>query len=69
MSQPSRTPGPLDALLRWEVSGAPWRVARRTEAGIRVELLTCTGGEVMQVLESADQDLLAYIGTRTASDG
>lgn len=52
---------PLETLQRWERMGGEWRVVGRSEAGVEIELLTCTGGEVMDRLTSADPDLLAYL--------
>ncbi|MGM7670138.1 hypothetical protein [Microbacterium sp. A93] len=71
------TPPPdLQRLLRWEESGGTWRVAarRKTRSGgagnaggdtdgdeVTLSLLTCDGGEEMDVFSSADPELLAYV--------
>lgn len=66
------TPPPdLQRLLRWEDSGGTWRVAarRKRDAGVpgrpaqevTLSLLTCDGGEEMEVFSSSDPDLLAYV--------
>lgn len=55
-------------LRRWEDSGGIWRVVSRTTAGLSVSLRTCTAGEEVDRLVSADPALLAYVGDRTASD-
>lgn len=59
---------PAEVLRRWERSGGHWRVMSRTGAGLRVELITCTGDEVVDVLESDDAELVALIGDRRESD-
>jgi hypothetical protein len=59
----------LQVLLRWEASGAHWRVLRRSPEGLLISLLTCTGDEEMGRLSSVDADLLAYVGDRDADDG
>ncbi|GAA4769859.1 hypothetical protein [Citricoccus nitrophenolicus] len=61
----------LDRLLRWQESGGTWRVAARRRlttqepAGEEVvlSLLTCDGGEEMDVFRSSDPALLAYLHT------
>lgn len=64
-SEPSTS---LLKLQRWEGSGAIWRVTSRCGGRLRIDLVTCTGGEVMETLESADADLLAWVGVRDSSD-
>jgi len=59
---------PVEVLRRWELSGAGWRVAHRSPAGLEIELLTCTGDEVVGLVRSADPRLLAYVGDRTTDD-
>ena len=65
-SQPSPA---LLKLQRWEGSGAIWRVTARTGGRVRIDLVTCTGGQVMETFESADTDVLAWIGSRDSSEG
>lgn len=73
-----QTPHPdLQRLLRWEESGGTWQVAaRRTvrtggdgEAGeeLTLSLLTCDGGEEMDVFSSTDPELLAYVQSGEAT--
>jgi hypothetical protein len=61
----------LDALRRWETSGATWQVLTR-EVGDRpsvdVALLTCDAGEQVGRIRSGEADVLAYVGDRTRSD-
>jgi hypothetical protein len=64
-SQPS---SPVDVLRRWEDSGATWRVVSRTGGHLRIALITCTGDEEMDRLESDDPELLAFVGERTSSE-
>lgn len=58
----------LQRLRRWVDSGGTWSVAARRVADaedggeeVIVSLLTCDGGEEMDVLSSADPELLAYV--------
>lgn len=64
--EPSRT---LLKLQRWEGSGAIWRVTSRTDTRLRIDLVTCTGGQVMETVDSSDADVLAWVGSRDSSDG
>jgi hypothetical protein len=60
---------PLEVLRRWEASGAIWRVARRTATDVDIELVTCTGDEVVGRLTSSDPAVLGFVGDRAGSDG
>ncbi|MFV0451776.1 MAG: hypothetical protein ACK5LS_05940 [Propioniciclava sp.] len=51
----------LERLRRWAGSGAHWQVRALSGTRAEVELLTCDGGEVMEVLVSEELDLLAYV--------
>jgi hypothetical protein len=51
---------PVDVLARWEASGAAWRVLRAGEA-VEVALLTCTGGEQVGTVVSADPRLREWL--------
>ncbi|NUL48246.1 hypothetical protein F7P69_24005 [Cellulosimicrobium funkei] len=58
----------LQRLLRWEDSGGTWSVAARRAVGsdgggeeVTLSLLTCDGGEEMDVFSSSDPELLAYV--------
>jgi hypothetical protein len=59
---------PVAVLLRWEASGAVWRVARRSSSVLEIELVTCTGDEVAGLLRSGDPALLAFVGERSSSE-
>ncbi len=59
---------PLAVLLRWEAGGARWRVVHRSPSGLQLELLTCTGDEVLGRLSAADPDLLRHVGARWSSE-
>ena len=45
-----------------------WRVLGRADGEVVVAFLTCSAGEEVDRLRSADPDLLAYLGERTRSD-
>ncbi len=54
----------LDVLRRWEASGAPWRIIINAAAEpptVEVQLLTCTGGDVVEVIRSSAPDVLSYL--------
>jgi len=51
----------LDALRRWERSGASWAL-RSLDAGVaEVDLISCDGGERMGRLRSREPDFVAYV--------
>lgn len=52
---------PLEALRRWEASGATWVLRSIDTDGARVDLVSCDGGEVMGQLASADAAFVAYV--------
>lgn len=58
----------IETLIRWSNSGAYWRVAARTPDGVTIDLLTCTGGEVVERLVSSDPELLDWLGERTSNE-
>lgn len=58
---------PLVTLARWEDAGAGWRLHERTESGVTVALLTCTG-EPVELLHSDDPELLDYLARRPSSE-
>ena len=60
--------GPVEVLRRWAASGAIWRVVERTDAGLEIVLLTCTGDEEMGRLTSSDPQLLAFVRDRAGSE-
>lgn len=57
----------LANLLRWEDSGGTWAVLRRSP-DLLISLRTCTAGEEVERLASADADLAAHVGDRDRSD-
>lgn len=59
---------PIDVIRRWEDSGGSWRVVATRGDEVTVSLRTCTGGEEVDRLISADPTFLAYLGGREASD-
>ncbi len=59
---------PLEALRRWEDSGAVWRLLLRRGDVVEVALLTCSAGEEVGRITTSDPRVLAFIGTRTGSD-
>ncbi len=60
--------GPVDILRRWEESGAVWRVASDTSAGLTIVLMRCDGGEEVDRLVSEDPDLVAFVADRSSSE-
>ena len=58
----------LTRLLRWEESGAAWRVLVRTPDAVELSLLTCDAGEEVDRLLTADPAVLAHIGDRSRSE-
>jgi hypothetical protein len=58
----------VEVLRRWEDSGAVWRLLSRRGDLVEIALLTCSAGEEVGRLVSADPDLLAFVGTRTGND-
>ncbi|MGA9746934.1 MAG: hypothetical protein WBQ50_05715 [Nocardioides sp.] len=58
----------LQALLRWERSGAVWRVLGRRADEVTVGLFTCDGGEEMDRLSSSDPVLLRHVAGRDSND-
>ena len=59
---------PVATLVRWEGSGAVWRVLGRTRAGVTVGLFSCDGGEEMGRLRSADPRLLRWVDERAGAE-
>jgi hypothetical protein len=51
----------LAVLQRWEGSGGTWRLVSQDGNGVVLELLTCSGGEVMGHLRSDDPTVLAHV--------
>ena len=61
-------PDVVEALRRWERSGAGWQVVGRTARTVTLALLTCDGGQEVERLSSADPALLSYVADRETSD-
>lgn len=61
-------PDPVVELQRWEAGGANWRVVSRAGGTLRIELVTCTGDEVVDVLTSSDPALFEFIGDRSSNE-
>lgn len=59
---------PVGKLVRWESGGANWRVVSRAAGSLRIELVTCTGDEVVEVINSADPALLEFVGGRNSNE-
>jgi len=58
----------VDVVRRWEESGGVWRVVGVHGAELTVSLRTCTAGEEVDRVVSADPDLVAYVAGRQGSD-
>lgn len=52
---------------RWENSGGTWRLVRDDDSVVDLELLTCSGGEVMGRLRSDDPVVLARVHLHRAA--
>ena len=59
----------LVKLRRWEDAGAHWEILARRPGLLVIALQTCDTREEVGRLTSAEADLLAYVGTRSDSDG
>ena len=55
-------------LLRWETSGAVWRVVHRTPEEVTVALLRCDGGEEMGRLRGGGSTWLTFLEGREGSE-
>lgn len=65
------SPGPrdfVDELRRWEVSGASWRARPGGDGRLVVELVTCTGDEVVERLETTDPAVVTFVAGRRSSE-
>ncbi|MCY1157718.1 MAG: hypothetical protein MOP51_739 [Citricoccus sp.] len=54
----------LDRLLRWEDSGGGWRVVAVGHGSLTLSLVTCDGGEEMEVLTSVESSVREHVGER-----
>lgn len=57
----------IEVLVRWEQSGAIWRVRSLSDTEAVVDLRTCFG-ELVEVLHASDAEVLRYLAARPASD-
>lgn len=53
--------GGLAELRRWIDSGGGWELVSSDDHHVVVALLTCTGGEVVDTLDSTDPALRAHV--------
>lgn len=60
---------PLEALRRWEASGATWVLRALDGDGADVDLVSCDGGQVMGRLVSAEADFVAYVRDAAGAKG
>jgi hypothetical protein len=51
----------LDDLLRWTASGGLWELVSAHDGRVVLDLVTCTGGEVVGRIDSTDPALAAYV--------
>ncbi|MCC2336682.1 hypothetical protein [Cellulomonas wangsupingiae] len=58
----------VGVLRRWEDSGAVWRVLGADGERLVVGLWTCTGGEVVERVESDDPALARFVAGRASSE-
>jgi hypothetical protein len=58
---------PLQALRRWEDSGAIWRVVQRSADSVEIVLLTCTAREEMGRITTSDPRVLEFVGERSGN--
>lgn len=57
----------VEELQRWEDSGAVWAVVSRGPDRVTIALLRCDGGEEVERFDSADPDVLRFVGDRQDS--
>jgi hypothetical protein len=67
-TDPSHLTDSVSRLLRWELAGGVWRVLGRDEEQVTIGLFTCDAGEEMERFTSTDEQLLAVVEGRSASD-
>lgn len=58
---------PVDALRRWEDSGAHWSVLFRRGESVTVGLYRCDGGEEVDRITSADPQLREFLAGRDST--
>lgn len=54
----------VGTLLRWEESGAVWRVVASSPARVTIALLRCDGGEEVERLTTTHPATLAFVASR-----
>lgn len=59
---------PVETLLRWQDSGAIWRVVGRRPDAVTIALYECTGGQEVDRFTSTDPALLRFLGERATSE-
>ncbi|MFD6454292.1 MULTISPECIES: hypothetical protein [unclassified Nocardia] len=59
---------PVETLLRWQDSGAVWRVVSRRPDSVTIALYECTGGQEADRFTSTDPALLRFLGERATSE-
>ncbi|MGF0318070.1 hypothetical protein [Nocardia fluminea] len=59
---------PVETLLRWQDSGAVWRVVSRRADSVTIGLYECTGGQEVDRFTSTDPALLRFLGERATSE-
>ncbi|CAA9350850.1 MAG: hypothetical protein AVDCRST_MAG36-1964 [uncultured Nocardioidaceae bacterium] len=57
----------VQALRRWEASGAVWRVLRRGGGTVTVALLTCDGGEQVGEARCDEDAVAAFLAGRSTN--
>lgn len=67
-SDPGAPSSALATLLRWEDSGGTWEVLRHADPELTISLRTCTAGEEVERLTSAEPDVIAHVSDRERSD-
>jgi hypothetical protein len=58
----------VGTLLRWEESGAVWRVVSRTPSRVTIALLRCDGGEEVERLTTTNPETLSFVAAREVAD-
>lgn len=51
-------------LIRWEESGALWRVVARTPGSLTISMCSCDGLEEMQRVRVEDPETIAWVNER-----
>lgn len=59
---------PVETLLRWERTGAEWKVLVATVDTVTIGLYRCDGGEEVERFTSTDPDLLGFVAARSAQN-